>query len=577
MTGRQAQRDERSVSTEARDRFLKRTHRELADDAGETLARRKSHKHLNKAINAYNRHDYGKAVTKALDAAEADPTCSKAYHLLGLSLDALGELSRALPMYEKALQLDPKDHDLYINLGLAAWKMKLLTQAEQLFRIFIELEPGNAAGWANLAGIMRDRMCFDEAIEIRRTAIYRMPEQSVLWNMIGSILAERGDFEQAGTFYHEALRLDPTFARVWHNLAYSLSHIGQNKDALDAFNKALELHANPADRLETMYARSHSLIAVGRLEEGFRDYEVRNDPQHKNATLLAVNAQHWEGQPLTGKSVIICGEQGLGDELMFANAIQDAIEAAGPDGHVKIAVDTRLISMFQRSFPGAEVGRYHNTPHNGKTLRSMPWTGKCDYIIPMASLLPHFRADISDFPRKPYLVPESARTARYREMVKGDSGNLIVGICWRSMLINAQRHKYYSALDLWEPILKTPGVTFVNLQYGDAQEDIARVETLFGVPIHQIQDLDLKQDLEGAAALSAACDIMIGAPTAAAAMAGAVGTETWFLVTADGWPQLGTDHYPWYAKSRAFKPAKVGDWPEMMPRVAAALAQRAVT
>jgi hypothetical protein len=82
----------------------------------------------------------------------------------------------------------------------------------------------------------------------------------------------------------------------------------------------------------------------------------------------------------------------------------------------------------------------------------------------------------------------------------------------------------------------------------------------------------LKDDIDGAAALSAALDLVISAPTAAAANAGAIGTEVWFLAAGRVWPQLGTDEYPWYRKTRVLSPEKFGDWAALMPRVAAELA-----
>ena len=136
------------------------------------------------------------------------------------------------------------------------------------------------------------------------------------------------------------------------------------------------------------------------------------------------------------------------------------------------------------------------------------------------------------------------------------------------MMLGAKRAKYFSALDAWGPILKTPGVSFVNLQYGDCAEEIARADEKFGVTIHQIEGLDLRDDIDGAAALSAALDLVISAPTAAAATAASVGTEVWFLTAGRTWPQLGTDEYPWYAKTRVLSPEKFGDWAALMPDVA---------
>ena len=174
------------------------------------------------------------------------------------------------------------------------------------------------------------------------------------------------------------------------------------------------------------------------------------------------------------------------------------------------------------------------------------------------------------FPHQAFLTPDSEKVAGYRAQFGGDN-RPIVGICWRSMTLGAKRKKYYSAIDAWGPILKTPGVTFGNLQYGDCTEELAQARDKFGVTIHAVEGSDLKDDIDGAAALSAACDLVISAPTAAAALAGAVGTETWFLVAGRVWPQLGTDEYPWYRKSRVFAPEQFGDWNTVLPKLHEAL------
>ena len=46
----------------------------------------------------------------------------------------------------------------------------------------------------------------------------------------------------------------------------------------------------------------------------------------------------------------------------------------------------------------------------------------------------------------------------------------------------------------------------------------------------------------------------------------------WFLTAGRTWPQLGTDEFPWYAKTKVFSPEKFGDWNNLMPRVAKSLA-----
>ncbi len=136
------------------------------------------------------------------------------------------------------------------------------------------------------------------------------------------------------------------------------------------------------------------------------------------------------------------------------------------------------------------------------------------------------------------------------------------------MMLGAKRAKYFSPIDHWGPVLQTPGVTFINLQYGDCAAEIARAEEKFGIKIHQMEGLDLKDDIDGAAALCAALDLVLSAPTAAAATAASVGTKVWFLTAGRTWPQLGTPEYPWYADTRVLSPEKFGDWNTLMPDVA---------
>ena len=51
---------------------------------------------------------------------------------------------------------------------------------------------------------------------------------------------------------------------------------------------------------------------------------------------------------------------------------------------------------------------------------------------------------------------------------------------------------------------------------------------------------------------------MISAPTAAAATAASVGAPVWFIAAGRTPPQLGTDEYPWYAKTCVLSPEAFG-------------------
>jgi tetratricopeptide (TPR) repeat protein len=408
-----------------------------------------------------------------------------------------------------------------------------------------------------------------------------MPNEAILWNSLATVLAEEGRAEESLVFYEEAARLEPGFARAYHNLGFAYQHLSLRQKALECYDRALELCVDPAERIESRHSRSICLIGLGKLDEGWREYEIRNNERFRAYFHHLIDAPRWQGEDLTGKKLLLVGEQGLGDEIMFSNILPDAQAAVGDQGKLQICVDPRMIPLYQRSFPKAEVGTYDDRTlldkDGNKALRLVPFasgSNKPDCWAPMGSALQYYRDSLDKFPRQAFLVPDAERVAGFKARLAALPGKK-VGICWRSMMLTAKRAKYFTAIDSWGEILKTPDVSFVSIQYGDSAADIARAEEKFGVTIHQMEGLDLKDDIDGLAALSAALDLVLSAPTAAAHTASSVGAPVWYLSAGIGWPQLGTAEYPWYPNTRVFWPEKFGDWDAVLPAFARELAAQA--
>lgn len=547
----------------------------LVGDVVREKARRRSNIALKRGIRWWRKGDIVKAGQWALRATEADPDNSKAFHVLAMALERMGHLHKALVTYERAFELDPEDPELLINLGLTAWGLKLTEGAEKMFRLYIAACPDSPLGYNNLGSVQCDLGNPDLAIEILRDALMKMPGEAILWNSLATVLAEEGRADESLVFYNEAARLEPGFARAYHNLGYAYQHLGRLEEALANYDKALEFVVDPTERRETRHSRSICLIGAGKLEEGFKEYEIRNDQRFRAYFHHLIDAPRWQGEELNGKKILLVGEQGLGDEFMFANILPDIQQAVGESGKMQICVDPRLVGLFQRSFPRAEVGTYDDRTlidaDGNKALRLVPFASKenkPDLWAPMGSALQYYRNGLSDFRHDAFLTPDPARVAQFKQQLDAMGPQRKIGLCWRSMMLGAKRAKYFSPIDYWGPVLQTPGVTFVNLQYGDCAEEIARAQEKFGITIHQMEGLNLKDDIDGSAALCAALDLVLSAPTAAAATAASVGAKVWFLTAGRTWPQLGTSEYPWYADTKVFWPEKFADWDTLMGDVA---------
>jgi tetratricopeptide (TPR) repeat protein len=527
-------------------------------------------------LSAANQHS--EAARLAYKAVTAAPDLALTNHVMGLMLYRLGRLSRALDFLEKAWQLDPQDAEIYQKLGLVAWKLDMLEAAEKFYRIECQLAPGNPNAAINLAGVLRDQSKFEEAIEILRTAIYADQANHELWNSMGSVLNDQGKPEEAQTFYLEALRLNPAYGRAHNNMANVYELLGQPEKSLPHYEEALKDPADETEEATMRHSRSLVLLACGQLEEGWKENTHRLDPNRDQATLFTLKPPMWDGtdpERIRGKKVILVGEQGLGDEVLFMNIVKDMIEAIGPDGELRIACEYRLKPLVKRSFPGVFVTHHLSATYEGREVRTTPKIdGDADFWTPMATPLRAFRPTVESFPKEPgFLKADPEMQAQFRKQLDSFGDGLKVGILWKSLKMDARRTKFFSAFDAWKGVLAVPGVDFVNLQYGEVEDELALARERFGVTIHQPRDIDLKMELDKVAALASSCDLVIAPMNATSNLAAACGGAVWFIhARPSAWTMLGTGEQPWYPQSRSFFGEGFQDWDNTMGQIERALA-----
>ena len=535
---------------------------------------------LSAAVQALNGGQMAEALKLTGQVLEADPDCGLAWHVVALCRERGGDLNGALGAYETALKLDPKDADLANDLGRLAMQMGLYEVAEQLFRHFVTERPEAVDGPNNLACALRDQLRYGDALDVLRPAILANPESPLLWNTLGATVAEQGETDRSVVFFDEALRLDPTFAKARYNRANVRLSLGDAPGALEDCEAALQSAAiSESERAMMNFARSTMLVAAGRLGEGWDAYQARLEPRHVDVTHFAVDVPAWTPDaPLEGCNLLVFGEQGLGDEVLFANVIPDLLEALGSDGRLTLAVERRLVPLFSRSFPQAEVGPHATYRVEHQSVRTAPFARdrRFDLWAPMASLLQRFRREVSDFPSRPaYLAANPAQVSYWREALADLGGGPKVGLLWKSLKVSSQRSRFYSPFAEWAPVLATPGVRFVNLQYGDGSAELAYARDVLGVDIWTPPGPDLKEDLDEVAALASALDLVVGPANATINLAAACGTPCWFVCPPGGWPMLGTDRYPWYPSARVFSPPAFNRWTPAMAQLAEALRQDA--
>ena len=528
--------------------------------------KKKLKKHCRKAAQLIQQNKFIEAQKEALAALDIDETSPLANHVAAIALDRMDKFELALQFYNRAIKYEPDNAELYRNTGLLCWRMNKFDAAEKLFRLESQIAPDSWQPKNNLGNVLRDKGELDSSTELLRSAIYQHPEQSELWSAIGSTAIFQLQTEEAIQFHTEAVRLNPSSGRAHHNLGFTHLTDGDCAEAVKHFDNALKFHAEDSfAQIASLNARSNALLATGDLDKGWKEYEIRTHKHAPDFVNFIIPLPHWQNEELAGKKLLLVGEQGLGDEVLFSSMLNDVQNIIGTEGKLGVATEARLIPLFERSFPKIEFFAHKTGTLEGiksRVVVDQENIKDYDFWAPLGAPLKLIRNDISKFaqPDEGFLMPDPDRVAYWKAALAKLPAGRKAGLVWKSAVMDIKRGRSFAGFDMWRPILETPDITWINLQYGDADDELRRAKDKFGINIHTLDGIDLKQDLDDITALCQALDLVVGPMNATTNLAAAAGTPFWLLWPKNAWTNLGTGQMPWYPNTRTYSPKTLKNW-----------------
>jgi tetratricopeptide (TPR) repeat protein len=483
---------------------------------------------------------WGEAVEACQQALATNHDYAAAWDGLGIAYRQLGDLAAALSAHEKAVGLRPEAVGFRHNLGLALHLAGRSTEAVAQYREVLRLSPNSPETQAALARILAKAGDEEEAIRLERAAKY-----AEIVKCAKRILAE-GDFQQAVNKFKEAYVFTDKKAEIDYFLGDALLQDNRLTEAEELFRAVPSAHAE--------YARAEEGIAFCRLAQG--DLAAGWKAWAKRPLRLPFTSAwpRWSGENLAGKSLLVIGEGGIGDEMLFASCLPDML---GQGARIGLHCEPRLAQLFRRSFPGIEI----NTQN------------AFDYFLPAGDLPIFFRRTIEDFPcQNEYLKADQTLVASWGEWLKKLGEGKKIGISWRSLNFAAHRRHFYMELAEWGAIFARIGLHFITLQGGDTAEELAEAERRFGISIHRPPGLDLVKDIEGQAGLIAALDAVICPTTMLSVLSAALGRPT-LTFTTDPEPfRFGRPNYPWLPSLRPFIRQREEGWKRVAEAIAGKIA-----
>lgn len=472
---------------------------------------------------------HGDAIAVAAIIAQLHPEDAAASFRLGYALQMANRHRDALAPYRHALALDPQLPQLRTNLaGALALTGGDVAEQVALLESALASDPYDSNGWTNLAQASRFAMNLPRALEAGARAVELAPDSPLALNNYALALKEAQRWDEAIQLTQAACERAPGDPAMRSNLA--MLHLVRGEYA----------HGWPA----------HEARWQGTLELG------GNRP--------AMPAPQWQGEPLAGKTLLVWGEQGMGDLLQccrYIPLLAERVHAQG--GRILWNSFPQMGGLLARSL-GSHVDSYSA----GGGVETLP---AFDYEIPLMSV-PLALGTLGDTlsGTVPYLHADAAASAAWRERLAADTPHrkrLKVGLAWTGSL-NHQRNRFRAVG--WERYAAAfagiDSVAFYSLQPGGAA-DVAAAQAA-GLPI-----ADYTAELtsfDDTAAFVSALDLVITVCTSVAHLSGAIGQRTWVLLDVNPhWTWLlERRDSPWYPGATLYRQREFGNWKPVLDEVA---------
>ena len=410
-------------------------------------------------------------------------------------------------------------------------------EAMQIVLDMLDEDHDNSGALFQLSALLLDQGKRGLAYNVLARGCKLSPEIPEMWLNYGRSHNDGpSEWSRSEWCFRKAIKLGEKkgkpFPIAWASLATLSNEQCKYQDALKYADKALEIDPNYRN---AKIAKGFTYLALGQWDAAWPFWRLLLDTQRREQYGYG-DTTEWQGEPR--RRVIVSGEQGIGDEIMYASIFSEVIRDSQ---EVTIDCMPRLQNLFQRSFPDAMfTGTRWDKKLEWPSGRELP---ECH--VAMATLPQFYRHADSDFSGAPYLTPDPDMVNAAKGVLSALGERPKVGIAWTGGTSRTRSHLRTRTLEELLPILRQD-CTWVSLEYNNRDEEIAEFREKRGIDIHTFHWMTEKGlDYDLTAALVSQLDLLITVPTTVSQMAGALGIECWVLVPRyTGWI-FARETYPW--------------------------------
>ncbi|HWA80821.1 MAG TPA: tetratricopeptide repeat protein [Acetobacteraceae bacterium] len=507
-----------------------------------------AHSNLGVALRDLGR--FTDAIASYDKAIALTPESAEPHNNRGVALADLGRLDEALASYERAIALKPDYAEAHNNRGNALRELNRLEEALDSYDKAIALKPRSAEAHTNRGIALEELRRFDEALASHERAITLKPDYAEAHNNRGIALRDLNRLEEAVASYDRAIALEPHYAAAYSNRGLALRDLKRFGEAIASYDKAIALKPNYA---EAYFNKSLCCLTMGNMALGWRLFEYRKKMARPMGYRPYARPAWLGGDDLTGKTLFLYWEQGLGDTIQFCRYAGLALSR---DARVVMSVQDPLVRLLRGMEPQIKILGADQEPD------------LFDFHCPLMSLPLAFGTSWETIPSMPrYLAANPELKAQWAERLP-PARRPRIGLSWSGNPIHPNDHNRSMTAELLHPLLCLDADWFclqkeIRAQDAEALKKFPKI-TLLGERL---------EDFADTAAVIEAFDLVISVDTAVAHLAGALGKPVWLLLPFSTdwrwWPER--EESAWYPSARLYRQPRIDDWPSVVARVKADL------
>jgi tetratricopeptide (TPR) repeat protein len=475
------------------------------------------------------------------------PDYAGAYYNLGVTFERLGRPAEALAGYERVLALVPQHVEAHNNRGIVLSLLQRDAEALASYDRAIDLKPDYAGAYNNRGVVLARLQRYSEALASHERAIALRPDYPEAYSNRGNVLSDLERYAEALACFDHAVWVKPDYADAYYHRGNALRELHRHQEAVESYERAIALQP---DHASAHWNLADCLLLLGDFARGWQEYEWRWKLPRSQQDRREFQKPLWLGEErLEGRTILLHGEMGLGDTLLFCRY---AREVARLGGRVILEVQPSLLPLLA-NLEGVSAAFSRGAP--------LP---AIDCHCPLMSLPLAFRTELHNIPAPiPYVHPDPAQVARWRRRL-GEKNKPRIGFVWSGSVALKNDRRSMALTDMLP--LMSPAAEWVSVQKEMRAGDAAMLESR-----RELRQVGSElYDFADTAAVLALMDLVVTVDTSVANLAGAMGKPTWILLPFNphDWRWLlDREDSPWYPTARLFLQPAAGDWESVILRV----------